>query len=59
MTDIVLAARQPGRIARLVVRLCNWLAEEVVVERPAEPFTPRDWADLPVHHPIRDDRDGR
>ena len=59
MTDTVLAARRPGLFARLFVRLRNWLAEEVYVDGAPREFSRRDWADLPIHHPIRDDRGGR
>jgi hypothetical protein len=60
MTDIALSAHRPGLIATLVRRFCDWMAEEVYVEEHSgQAFTARERADLPTHHPIRDDRDGR
>jgi hypothetical protein len=58
MTDLTLATRKPGFIARLVRRFLDWMAEEVEADAPLQ-LSPRDWADLPTHHPIRDDMDGR
>ena len=59
MTDITLILRKPSRLAELVRRLRDWLNEPAYVEDRCPTFSPRDWADLPVHHPIRDDRDDR
>jgi hypothetical protein len=60
MTDVTLSAYRPGLIPTLLRRLCDWLAEEIYVEeRPGQGFTAREWADLPVHHPTRDDRGAR
>ena len=59
MTDTTLSLRKPSRLAELVRRLRAWLDEPVYVEVPGPILSPREWADLPVHHPIRDDRDGR
>lgn len=61
MTDLALAARQPGLLATLLRRFLDWMAEEVCTETmPAAPsLGPREWADLPTHHAIRDDRGGR
>jgi hypothetical protein len=58
MTDLALTARQPSLFAKLFRRVIDWLNEPVASDMPLQ-FSPRDWADLPVHHPIRDGRDGR
>jgi hypothetical protein len=58
MTDFTPTARQPGLFAKLMQRLMDWLNEPVASDMSPH-FSPRDWADLPVHHPIRDDRDAR
>ncbi len=62
MTDLTLAAGKFGFLAQLICRLRDWLNEPVHVEAEIEApvhFSRSDWADLPVHHPIRDDRGGR
>ena len=58
MTDLALTARQPSVFAKLLRRLIDWLNEPVASDM-APQFSPREWADLPVHHPIRDGRDAR
>lgn len=58
MTDLILASRKPGVVAGLVRRFLDWMSEEVGAEALLQ-FSPEEWADLPVHHPIRDDKDAR
>ena len=58
MTDLAGIVRKPNRVASLVRRFLDWMSEEVDAQAPMQ-LNLRDWADLPVHHPIRDDRDGR
>jgi hypothetical protein len=59
MTDTTFVLRKPSRVAELIHRLRAWLNEPVFAEDRTPTFSPRDWADLPVHHPIREDKDGR
>ena len=58
MTDLAGIVRKPNRVASLVRRFLDWMSEEVYAQAPMQ-CNLRDWADLPVHHPIRDDRGGR
>ncbi len=58
MTDLALTTRQPSLFAKLIRRLIDWLNEPVAADAPLQ-FSRADWADLPTHHPIRDDRGGR
>jgi len=58
MTDLSLIAHKPGLIAILIRRLIDWLNEPVAADMPLQ-FSRAEWADLPVHHPIRDDKGGR
>ena len=58
MTDLSLIAHKPSFIATLIRRLIDWLNEPVAADAPLQ-LSSSDWADLPVHHPIRDDRGGR
>lgn len=58
MTDLTLTARHPSVLARLARRFFDWMSEEVGAETPLQ-FSREEWADLPTHHPIRDDRGDR
>jgi hypothetical protein len=58
MTDLTLTVRKPGVLGSLVRRFRDWMSEEVGAEAPLQ-FSREEWADLPTHHPIRDDRGGR
>jgi hypothetical protein len=60
--EIVASPSKPGLrdfVRRQLGRLVDWLNEEVAGGPVVDPFTARDWADLPVHHPVatRGDRD--
>ena len=61
MTDLALTiTRQPSLFAVLLRRLIVWLNEAAYVDAAvSSQFSPREWADLPIHHPIRDGRDDR
>lgn len=57
MTDIAFRTFRPGFLARLIGRFLAWMDEPVVLEPITySHFNGRDRADLPVHHPIGDDR---
>ena len=58
MTDVAFITRQPSLFETLVRRLIDWMNEPVVADTPLQ-FSSSDWADLPVHHPIRDGKGGR
>ncbi len=58
MTDLTATIRKPGIIAGLVRRFFDWMSEEVGADAPPQ-FSREEWADLPTHHPVRDDRQGR
>ncbi len=58
MTDLALTTRQPGFLIGLLQQLIDWLNEEVE-PGPLRRLSTPEWADLPVYHPIRDDRGGR
>ena len=59
ITDAALALQNPGLFAMLWRRLHDWLSEPAYADEPTPRFSSREWADLPVHHPIRDDRGDR
>ncbi len=58
MTDLALTIRQPSLFAKLLRCLIDWLNEPVAGYTPLQ-LSSRDWADMPVHHPIRGYRGGR
>jgi hypothetical protein len=42
---------------KLLTLITSWLQSLLVSDLPADPLaslSPRDWADLPVHHPLVD-----
>lgn len=47
-------------VRRQFARLLDWLNEESATAEPLQ-LSPRDWADLPIHHPAAhlDGGDGR
>jgi hypothetical protein len=52
--EVVASPSKPGLgdlVRRQLARLSDWLNEEVAGGPVVDPFTTRDWADLPVHHP--------
>lgn len=54
MTDIAIAQRKTpiaGAIREALIRLKDWLNEEVYTEPAPSGFASRDWADLPTFHP--------
>jgi hypothetical protein len=64
MTDIAITHRKPtiaDAIREAFVRLRDWLNEGVYAEPMPPEFAFRDWADLPVYHPVAtpDDKGAR
>lgn len=61
MTEIAVTARKTTAahpIREALTRFIDWLNEPVAADTLPQ-LSSRDWADLPSHHPIRDDTGAR
>lgn len=62
-TRAAIARSGDPKLPRAIAWFCNWFAGHIAQllasdDEPADPtaaFSPREWADLPTHHPAGDE----